>query len=134
MPEPSSARVRRWTLAGVLGAMATLHVVVPRPFVAMVPRWLPGERRHYNTAAAVAEGASALLLTSRRTARIGAWAAFGTFLGVFPANVEAVRRGGYRGAPGWLSTPSAAVARLPLQLPLLWWARRVARDAADPAA
>lgn len=133
MPEPSSARLRRLALAGALGVMATLHVAIPRPFVAMVPRWLPGERRHYNTAAAVAEGASALLLTSRRTARVGAWAAFGTFLGVFPANVEAARLGGYRGAPGWLSTRTAAVARLPLQLPLLWWAHRVARDASDPA-
>lgn len=111
--------------------MTYLHVAQPKAFVAMVPRWLPGGRRHWNTAATVAEGASALLLTSRRTARLGGWAAFATMLGVYPANVEAVRSGGYRGAPGWLATRQAAVARLPLQLPLLWWARAVARAADD---
>lgn len=129
MTESAAQRGRRLGLAGLLGGMAVLHAVVPAPFEAMVPRWLPGEPRRWNQAATVAEAASAALLLRPATARLGGVLAFATFVGVFPANVEAVRRGGYRGAPGRLASREAAVARLPLQLPLLWWAARVARDA-----
>jgi uncharacterized membrane protein len=73
----------------------------------------------------VAEGVSAALLWSSRTRRLGGAAAAATFLAVFPANLDAAVQGGYRGAPGWLSSRAAAIARLPLQLPLLWWAVRV---------
>lgn len=127
--EPRARRTARIGLAAFLGSMTFLHLKLPRAFESMVPPWLPGDRRAWNLAATAAEGTSAVLLARRRTARLGGLAAFATFLGVYPANIEAVRRGGYRGAPGWLGTRAAAIARLPLQLPLLFWAGRVARDA-----
>ena len=107
--------------------MTALHVAKPELFLGMVPRWLPGTREQLHHAATVAEGVSALLLWLPRTRRLGGAAAALTFLGVFPANVDAVRRGGYAGAPGPLSSRAAAVARLPLQAPLVWWALRVMR-------
>lgn len=122
-------RAARLGLSAFLGGMTVLHLATPRSFEAMVPRWLSGSPRRWNLAAAAAEGTSAALLASARTARLGAIAAFVTMLGVYPANIEAVRLGGYRGLPGALGTRQAAVARLPLQLPLLWWAWRVATKA-----
>lgn len=107
--------------------MTTLHVAKPELFLGMVPRWLPGTRKQLHDAATAAEGIAALLLWLPRTRRLGGAAAALTFLGVFPANVDAVRRGGYAGAPGPLSSRAAAVARLPLQAPLVWWAVRVMR-------
>lgn len=125
--ETSSERRARLGLAAFLAGMTGLHLAASRAFEAMIPRWLPGSRRAWNVAAAVAEGGSALLLSRRATARLGGVAAAATMLAVYPANIEAVRAGGYRGAPGWLATRQAAIARLPLQAPLVWWAVRVAR-------
>ena len=117
----------------MLGVAFVAHVVRPGWFLPMVPRWLPGEPRHLHAAATAAEGTAALLLTSSRTARAGGLLALATLVGVYPANLEAVRLGGYRGAPGWLGTRTAAVLRLPLQVPLWAWAWRVAQDARDLA-
>lgn len=125
--EPRTVRRIRHGLATLLSGMTVLHLARPELFLGMVPRWLPGTREQLHGAATAAEGLSAVLLWSPATRRVGGAAAALTFLGVFPANVDAVLRGGYRGAPGWLSTRAAAVARLPLQVPLVWWAVRVMR-------
>lgn len=127
--ETKGQRTARLGLAAFLGAMTVLHVTHRRAFESMVPRWLPGERSWWNAAATAAEGTSALLLARRSTAAWGGRLAAATMLAVYPANIEAAVRGGYRGAPGWLSTRQAAVARLPLQAPLVWWARKVGRAA-----
>lgn len=94
----------------------------------MVPRWLPGPRSSWNLGSAAAEAVSAALLTSRRTSRLGGMAAGSTFTVVFVANVQAVVDGGMRGLPGWLATREAALLRLPLQVPLVWWSWRLARS------
>lgn len=127
MAETAGERRSRRLLAGGLGAMAVLHVVAPRPFEAMIPSWLPGDRRVWNLAAAAAEGTSATLLAREATAGVGGRAAFATFAGVWTANVQAAVDGGYRGVPGWAGSAQAAWLRVPLQLPLLWWAARIAR-------
>ncbi len=119
----------RICLAVGLGGMTLLHVLRPEPFVEMVPTWLPGDRELLHGAATVAEGLSAALLSRRRTAGIGGWLAAATFVAVFPANIDAVLRGGYEAAPGLLSSRAAAIARLPLQLPLVAAAVTVARRA-----
>ena len=108
--------------------MATVaHLLRPGWFLGMIPTWLPGGRERLHALATVAEGTSALLLWGRRTRRAGGAVAAATFLGVYLANIEAVRRGGYAAAPGWLGTRAAAIARLPLQVPLVWWSLRVMR-------
>lgn len=117
----------RLGLAALLAAAACTHVVAPGPFEALVPDWLPGPRGAWNLAAAVAEGSSAALLARRSTAGTGGWAALATFAVVWVANIEAARRGGYPGLPAPLDGPVAAWLRVPLQVPLLWWAWRVAR-------
>lgn len=127
MADHDPHRRTRLGLAGLLGVMTVLHVAMPRPFEAMVPDWLPGDPTVWNLAATAAEGTSAVLLARPATARAGGWAALATFAGVYVANIQAAVDGGYRGAPGWLGTQEAAIARLPLQIPLLWWSWKVAR-------
>lgn len=127
MTETTGQRRSRLALAAGLGAMTVLHLIQPRAFEAMIPRWLPGDRTVWNLAATAAEGTSAALLARETTAHLGGRAAFATFLGVWVANVQAAVDGGYRGAPGWLGSAEAAWLRVPLQLPLLWWSGRIAR-------
>lgn len=132
MSDRHAGRTRsRLLLAGLLTATGVTHVLFPEPFERIIPRWLPGGSRALNQLTTVAELGSAALLSSRRTAHTGALLATATFAGVWIANVQAAVDGGYRGLPGWLGGPAAAWLRVPLQIPLLWWAASIARHA-DP--
>lgn len=128
--ETPADRTLRLGLAAFLGGMTVLHVVEHAAFESMVPRWLPGNRAAWNAVATVAEGTAAALLVREDTAEAGAYLAAATMAGVYVSNIEAVRRGGYPMFPGWLGTRAAAIARLPLQAPLIGWALRVAGSAA----
>lgn len=130
LAEPALERTLRLGLAALLGGMTALHVAQAETFEAMIPTWLPGDPTAWHVLATAAEATSAALLARRTTARAGGHLAAATFLGVYVANVEAVRLGGYPMLPGWLGTRAAAVARLPLQVPLVLWGVRVARRAA----
>jgi uncharacterized membrane protein len=133
-PAPSEEdgldRGLRLGLAAFLGGMTVLHVVQHRAAETMVPSWLPGTPSAWNAVATVAEATSSVLLVREDTAEAGGYLAAATMAGVYVSNVEAVRRGGYPGVPGWLGTRAAALARLPIQVPLVAWALRVARTAA----
>ena len=109
-----------------LAGMTVAHLVMPEPFEELIPEELPGPASTWHWAAVAAEATSAALLARRSTANLGGLVAFLTFLGVWVGNVEAVRMGGTPGAPGVFGSRAAAIVRLPLQLPLLWFAWRVA--------
>ncbi|MFG3105024.1 DoxX family protein [Streptomyces sp. NPDC048182] len=112
-------------LAGLLAGAGVLHFARPRPFDATVPQSLPGSPRAWTYASGVAELALAAGLAAPRTRRTSARAAAAFFVGVFPANVKM--------AYDWRDKPAplkrAAYGRLPLQVPLVLWARGVARGA-----
>lgn len=127
--ETPADRSLRLGLAAFLGGMTVLHVVQHEAFESMVPRWIPGHRVAWNAVATVAEGTAAALLVREDSAEVGAYLAAATMAGVYVSNVEAVRTGGYP-VPGWLGSRAAAIARLPLQVPLVGWALRVATRAA----
>ena len=127
-PEPSRTRALRLGLAAFLGGMASLHLAMPKPFERMIPAWLPGDVVTWNLAATAAEGGSALLLSSRKTARAGGVAAAATFLTVWVANIQAAFDGGYP-IKGPLGSKEVAWARVPLQVPMIWWALAVSRNA-----
>lgn len=129
---PRVARVQResrWALglAAFIGAAGVMHFVRPSFFDPLVPKWMPGDARTTTYASGVAEIASAVLVANPRTRRIGAWACFLTFLGVYPANIQMALDGGAPHADPPVSA-TAAWVRLPLQLPMLLWARKVARE------
>lgn len=123
-------------LAALLGTAGVGHFVRPEFFDPLVPSWMPISARATTYLSGVAELASATLLAVPGTRRLGGWVALATFVGVFPANIQAALDGGMeQAAPPWNSA-AAAWGRLPFQLPMIYGAWRVARsvhpvDAAD---
>lgn len=130
MPPQPAATGRRSAvalgLAGLLLGVGTLHLLVPRPFDAIIPDVVPDQvRRPLTIASGVVELAVGALLAVPRTRRVGGRAAQLLFLALLPANVQAALDGGYD-LPGFLGSPAAAWLRVPLQIPLIVLAGRVA--------
>ena len=71
----------------------------------------------------MAELACAAVVAMPRTRRIGAGAAAALFVLVFPANVQQALDARRASAP----EQAIAYARLPLQVPLVWWALQARR-------
>ena len=107
----------------VLGGVG--HFVAPRVYDSIVPRALPGRRRSWTVASGVAEVAAGLAVANPGTRRAGGLAAAAVFAGVFPANVHMAWQWRHRAWPYRV----AALARLPLQAPLVAWGLRVASAA-----
>lgn len=106
-----------------------LHFLVPESYEKIVPRWL-GDRRQVVLASGVAELVCAALLLNRRTARTGGWWTAAVLVLVFPANVQMLLDAGTEHQAYDMPTDRfrlVAFARLPLQIPLIIWATRVAR-------
>ncbi|MER6061528.1 hypothetical protein AB0478_10585 [Streptomyces sp. NPDC051917] len=111
-------------LAGLLATAGVAHFATPRPFDALVPRALPGSPRAWTYGSGAVELALAAGIAAPRTRAVAAKAAAAFLVGVFPANVQMAVDWRHRPAP----LRTAALARLPLQLPLVLWARGVARN------
>jgi len=96
-----------------------------------VPRQL-GDARRLVYASGAAELVCGALLLGRRTSRLGGWATAALLVGVFPANVQMLLDTGteHQAAPQVPAPMFRAVclARLPLQLPMIRQAVRVARS------
>jgi uncharacterized membrane protein len=119
---------RALALASLLAAAGVTHFARPRPYDAIVPRWIPGPPRMWTYASGAAELAVAAAITCPRTRRSGGLAAASLFAAVFPANVQMAVDWRGRGA----APRAIAYARLPLQVPLVWWALKVATGADAP--
>ncbi|MFJ4713686.1 hypothetical protein [Streptomyces sp. NPDC088785] len=113
-------------LAGLLAGAGVSHLLLPGPFDAMVPRVLPGPPRAWTYASGAVELALAAGVALPRTRARAATAAAAFFVAVLPANIQMAADWDERPAP----LRKAARARVPLQVPLVLWARKVARDAA----
>ena len=113
-----------YRIAAMLIGVGTTHFLAPKPFDTIVPAELPGTPRLYTYGSGVAEVAVGALLLMQRTRRFGALAAAALFVAVFPANVNMVRL--------WWEKPwpmrVAALARLPLQIPMITAALKVRRN------
>ncbi|MFJ9708951.1 DoxX family protein [Streptomyces sp. NPDC101234] len=111
-------------LAGLLAAAGVAHFAAPKQFDATIPRALPGPPRAWTYGSGAVELALAAGIALPRSRAVAARAATAFFVGVFPANVQM--------AVDWQKRPeplrTAALARLPLQIPLVLWARGVARN------
>ncbi|NMD54530.1 MULTISPECIES: hypothetical protein [Tsukamurella] len=112
-----------------LAGMGALHFVAPKPFDAIVPPNLPLglTPRRATQLSGVAELTTAALLASPTTRRLGGVAATALFAAVFPANVHMAQQWSDKPLPLKLG----AYARLPLQLPMIVSAVRIARDKGD---
>jgi uncharacterized membrane protein len=110
-------------LAALLLGSGVLHFVMPKPYDTIVPAELPGSQRFYTYASGVAELASGALLLPARTRKLGALSAIALFVAVFPANVNLVRL--WKDKPLFMRL--GAIARLPLQIPMITSALKVYR-------
>jgi len=120
--DEETGRRSRLLLAALMLFMGTLHFLVPKAFVRLIPSWL-GDARRWVYASGVAELTSGALLLSPRTKRAGGFAAAATIVGVFPGNIKmAIDAGRPNTAASWV-----AWARLPWQAPLVWWALKQTR-------
>ncbi|MGW7426577.1 DoxX family protein [Streptomyces sp. NPDC054813] len=111
-------------LAGLLATAGVAHFAAPKSFDATIPKALPGSPRAWTYGSGAVELALAAGIALPRTRKAAARAAAAFFVGVFPANVQM--------AVDWQQRPqpfrTAALARLPLQIPLVLWARGVAHN------
>nr|WSW47460.1 hypothetical protein OG296_32560 [Streptomyces sp. NBC_01001] len=123
MPRTPSSPV---LLAGLLATASVAHAIAPKQFDATIPSALPGTPRQWTYASGAAELVLAAGVAHPRTRRVAALAAAAFFVGVFPANVK-MAVDARRRSP---AVQAVTIARLPLQLPLVLWARNVSRGAA----
>ncbi|TWS18101.1 hypothetical protein FK529_17340 [Tsukamurella asaccharolytica] len=113
-------------MAFALAGMGALHFVAPKPFDSIVPPNLPLglTPRRATHLSGVAELATAALLAAPQTRRLGGVAAAALFTAVFPANIHMARQWSDKPLPLRLG----AYARLPLQVPMIASAVKIARD------
>jgi uncharacterized membrane protein len=111
-------------MGAMLVGMGLLHFAAPRPFDSVVPAELPGDARFYTLASGVGEIVTGGLLLVPRTRKLGALAAIALFVSVFPANVNMVRL--WKDKP--LPMRIGAIARLPLQIPMITQALKIYRE------
>jgi uncharacterized membrane protein len=106
----------------LLGA-GIMHFVNPEFFDAIVPPALPGSERLATYLSGVAEVAVGIGIIVQRTRRVALWGAAVLFVAVYPANLYM--------AWDWrdreLSERLVAYVRIPLQIPLIWYAVARAR-------
>lgn len=122
--DSATGTTRATRMGAMLLGMGALHFLAPKPFDTIVPVELPGTARFYTYASGVGELATGGLLLVPRTRRLGGLAAVVLFVSVFPANVNMVRL--------WWDKPwpmrLVAIARLPLQIPMIVQAVKVWRS------
>ena len=110
-------RLGRVLMGGLYIAAGAGHFIVTRAYMRITPDYLPAHRELVliSGAAEIAGGIGILLPPTRRTA---AWGIVILLITVFPANLWMAKHPErFPDVPQWISW-----LRLPLQLPLLWWA------------
>jgi uncharacterized membrane protein len=115
-----------YALAGLLAAAGVSHFLLPDFYDRIVPHALPGSSRAWTALSGAVELSCAAGLLPVRSRRLAAGCIAVLFVLVFPANIQM--------AVDWRNRPLlerlAAYGRLPVQLPLVWWALTVRRHAA----
>ena len=110
--------IGRWVLALLFIGAGALHFAVPQVYVRIVPNYLPDALALvYISGAFEVLGGLGLLVPGTR--RFAAWGLIALLVAVMPANLQMAldHATKWRGIPEWLLW-----ARLPMQLPLMWWA------------
>ena len=108
-------------LGALLAGSGVLHLVRPRTYEWLVPPEL-GDARTWVLTGGVAEVGAAALLAVPGTRRLGGWSTAALMLAFVPAHLHTFRVLPRRPLP-----VAVATLRLPLQVPLVLAALRVAR-------
>jgi uncharacterized membrane protein len=95
------------------------HLLFPAPYVRIVPPFLPNPKALV-LISGVAELLGGLAILWPNTQRIAAYGLAILLVAVFPANIYMAV--GHVRFQGWLGNTWVQWLRLPLQIPLIWWA------------
>lgn len=120
--QSSTGATEAKALAAILAGVGVLHFARPKMFDESIPAELPGNPRIYTNVSGIIEFVIAAGLLARRTRSMSGMVAAAFFVAVYPANLNTVRI--------WWQKPTLrafAIARLPLQFPLMVAALRVWR-------
>lgn len=102
-----------------------LHFIATRTYTGIMPRYLPAHRELVLfSGAAEVLGGIGVLVPNTRISRVAAWGIIALLVAVFPANLTMItEHNRFPSVPLW-----AAWLRLPLQLPLIYWAWLYTRE------
>jgi uncharacterized membrane protein len=112
-------------LAGMFLASGVVHLVRPETFEPIMPQLVPAYREVIYASGVAELPAPRACLLHPATRRVAGWASLALLLGVYPANVK-MAGDALQGDDQKFK--AAALARLPLQLPMLRAALRAARS------
>ncbi len=109
--------VALYTMAILYVAAGMYHFIKPQGYVKIMPPWLPWHLQLVYISG-VAEIVLGALLFPVATRSLAAWGIIALLIAVFPANIQmTLNYFHYNNPAKWLT-----VARLPVQLLLIWWA------------
>jgi uncharacterized membrane protein len=115
-------------LAFAMVAVGTLHFTNPEPFLRIVPPPLPPRGAVYLSGVFEILGGLGLLVP--KTRRFSAWGLIALYVAVFPANIymalNNIQLDPANPMPAW-----GAWLRLPMQLPMIYWAWTFTREPTD---
>jgi len=112
----------------MLAGAGVLHFLLPRSYQRIVPRPLTWAAPALVTVSGVLQITAGALVAVPRTRRLGGWLAVAVLVAVWPANVQMALDGGVPGAGFPTGSPVLSWLRVPLQVPLLFWAYRQTRQ------
>jgi uncharacterized membrane protein len=110
-------------LAGIFAVSGVLHLLAPKVYEGIVPRWLPRHREIVYASGVVELVSAAGLLAG------AGWAgslSTATLVGVWPANVQMALDATRAGRP--LAAQAGLWGRVPLQIPMIRMALRARSD------
>lgn len=101
------------------------HFANPKPYIAIMPDYLPAHRELVMASGVAEFVAGAAVIPERTRNPIARWLILAVLAAVYPANVHmALHPERYPKVPHWL-----LLGRLPLQFAAAWWAWEATRDA-----
>ena len=118
---PSRQAMSRGLLAGFFIGAGVMHFVAPEPYEKITPGWVPYPREVVYLSG-IAEAAGGAMVLIPRLRRFAGPYLIALLVAVFPANVQMALDAG----DGSAIYRAIVYARLPLQVPLVLWALRVA--------
>jgi uncharacterized membrane protein len=121
---------RWWSAAGlaaIFAGSAVIHLLKPDFYEPLIPEPL-GSPRAWVWGSGIAELALAGLLLDKRRRKFAGLASAALLVGVFPANIKMALDGGAQDLDGLAGSSLLAYLRLPLQVPMVWWALNIAKS------
>lgn len=122
MPTPLSRSARSLVVGFVVSG--TVHLLRPQLYEPIMPRWVP-RHREVIYGSGVAELVLAAAMVHPRTRRLAGYASAALLVGVFPAHVQMAQDAMRTSRTGF---KAAAFARMPMQVPMIRTALKVARS------